>query len=61
MPAPAIVYAGAWVAGQLGGIALGTAIAKKVLPSQQSRTYTPAGSFFDLHKELDRLTRPFDI
>ena len=55
MPLPAIAYAGAWVAGQLGGIALGTAIAKKVLPSQRSNYNTGPTKYFDLGSELDRL------
>ena len=50
----AALYAGAWIGGQLGGIALGTAIAKKVMPSKQVRSSSPT-KYFDLGCELDRL------
>lgn len=52
----AALYAGAFVAGQLGGIALGTAIVKKVLPrrSTGSINFDPP-KYFDLSEELDRL------
>lgn len=60
MPIPVIVYAGAYVAGTLGGSFLGTAIAKTVLPTKRSYNTGPT-SYFDLSKELDRmgLKNPF--
>jgi hypothetical protein len=39
MPIPAIAYAAAYIGGNLGGIALGTAIVRKVLPSKSSAGY----------------------
>jgi hypothetical protein len=62
MPIPAIAYAAAYVGGQLGGIALGTAIVRKVMPTQQSsRSYSTGLYPFDLQKELDRLGYPTDM
>lgn len=54
MPLPAIAYAGAYVAGQLGGLAIGTTIVKKAFSSTPARSTCPTG-YFDLSKELDRL------
>lgn len=53
--APAAVYAGAYIAGSLGGVALGTAIVQKVMPRQQSSHNTSPSTHFDLSKELNRL------
>lgn len=55
----ALGYAAAYVGGQLGGIALGTAIVRKVTPTQlPSRPYSQSLYPFDLQKELDRLGFP---
>jgi hypothetical protein len=55
MPIPAIAYAAAYVGGNLGGIALGTAIVKKVMPRKASPSSsfnigpsTPTGLGYDL-------------
>lgn len=56
MPIPAIVYAGAYAAGTLGGTFLGTAIAKALLPNNKpSRSSWTQTSYFDMSKELERL------
>lgn len=55
MPIPAIVYAGAYVAGSLAGTAIGTTIAKKVLPSNSRPHNITSAKYFDLGTELNRL------
>lgn len=55
MPVPVFVYAAAYVGGTLAGTALGTTIAKKVMPRPtRSSTWTQT-SIFDMNKELQRL------
>lgn len=50
----AALYAAAYVGGQLGGIALGTAIVKKVLP-QRRQSYSPQIGYFELSKQIQDL------
>ena len=54
---PAVMYAGAYVAGQCAGIAVGTAIVKTVFTrrAQTNFTRTAPTKYFDLGNELDAL------
>ena len=55
MAIPVIVYAGAYAAGQLGGVALGTAVIRKVKGDSKKPGYYTGSSPYDLYQELNRL------
>jgi hypothetical protein len=55
MPAPAIVYAGAYVAGQFAGIAVGTTIARAVRRHRNPVRWSSSPSPLDMYKELNAI------